>query len=293
MLVVATHWHDDHIRGMAKTVDVCTNADFCCSSVLRTEEFLSAAHALESRHVATFGSGLREIHSVFSGLRDAGATPTWAIVNRRILATDRCQVWSLAPTDDAFVDFLRQLADLLPKVGQAETRIRSLSPNDVAVVLWIAIGDVSVLLGSDLERRGWSTVVQDATRPAGRASVFKVPHHGSESAHEPEVWAQMLIQEPVAILSPWKRGGRVVPNQGDRQRILDKTANAYSSASSVSSTQVRRRSSVVERTIRQSGIKIRRMPTPDGVRLRRRMDSSDQWKVELFGSACHLEDFAS
>ena len=36
-----------------------------------------------------------------------------------------------------FVDFMRALGGLLPKAGQAETRIRSLSPNEVAVVLWV------------------------------------------------------------------------------------------------------------------------------------------------------------
>ena len=32
-LVVATHWHDDHIKGIGKLVEVCDNADFCCASV--------------------------------------------------------------------------------------------------------------------------------------------------------------------------------------------------------------------------------------------------------------------
>ena len=33
-LIVATHWHDDHIRGMGKLVEVCNNATFCCASAL-------------------------------------------------------------------------------------------------------------------------------------------------------------------------------------------------------------------------------------------------------------------
>ena len=43
-LIVATHWHDDHIRGMAKLVDVCETADFCCAAALRQEEFVAAIH---------------------------------------------------------------------------------------------------------------------------------------------------------------------------------------------------------------------------------------------------------
>ena len=292
VLIVATHWHDDHIRGMARTVEVCTNATFCCASVLCREEFLTAVHALERRHVAAFGSGLREIHRAFSQLREADSTPTWALANRRIFSTGPCEVWSLAPADDVFAGFLRELGRLLPEVGQAETRIRSLSPNDVAVVLWIAVGDIAVLLGSDLEQRGWSTVVRNTARPQGTASVFKVPHHGSENAHEPLVWERLLDPEPFAILSPWRRGGRIVPNRRDKQRILASTANAYVSATVDSAASVRRRASMVERMIRQSNISLRRTPPPDGVRLRRRIGSRTPWRVELFGSACHLRDFA-
>ena len=37
-LIVATHWHDDHIRGMGELVEVCKNAVFCCASVLGKRE---------------------------------------------------------------------------------------------------------------------------------------------------------------------------------------------------------------------------------------------------------------
>ena len=291
VLIVATHWHDDHIRGMGRMVETCANAAFCCASALCRGEFLEAVGALEGRHVAAFGSGVREIHRTFSRLRDADSTPTWAVANRRLFSRGPCQIWSLAPADDAYVGFLRELGRLVPEAGQAETRIPSLSPNGVAVVLWVTVGDIVVLLGSDLERGGWSTVVQDAARPGGRASVFKVPHHGSASAHESDVWEHMLDPEPLAVVTPWKRGGRVVPNRRDKQRILAQTGNAYVSAAADSAGPVRR-DAMVERMVRQSGVRLRRPPTPDGVRLRRRIGSGESWAVERFGSACHLRDFA-
>ncbi len=291
VLIVATHWHDDHIRGMGRMVETCANAAFCCASALCRGEFLEVVGALEGRHVAAFGSGVREIHRTFSRLRDADSTPTWAVANRRLFSRGPCEIWSLAPADDAYAGFLRELGRLVPEAGQAETRIPSLSPNGVAVVLWVAVGDIVVLLGSDLERGGWSTVVQDGARPAGRASVFKVPHHGSGSAHEPDVWEHMLDAEPFAIITPWKRGGRVVPNRLDKQRILARTRNAYVSAVADSGARGRR-DAMVERMVRQSGIRLRRAPTPDGVRLRRRIGSGASWEIERFGSACHLRDFA-
>ena len=276
---------------MARLVDTCRGARFCCASVLRDEEFLTAVRALEARHVGTCGSGLREMYGTFSRLREVGTTPQLALANRRVFATGTCQVWSLAPADDVFVTFLRRLGQLLPEAGRAEIRIPSLSPNQVAVVLWIAVGDVAVLLGSDLEQRGWLTVLQSGERPTGPASVFKVPHHGGESAHEPGVWERMLDPEPVAVLTPWQRGGRVLPNRRDIERILSCTSSAYLTATTDSTGQARRRSALVERTIRQSGIKFRRTPRPNAIRLRRRIGCGARWGVELLGSACHLGNF--
>ena len=86
---------------------------------------------------AIFGSGLREIRGTFSRLREAPSKLTWAVANRVLFTAGPCQVWSLSRADDAFVGFLRELASLMPRAGQAETRVGSLSPNGVAVVLWI------------------------------------------------------------------------------------------------------------------------------------------------------------
>ena len=51
-LSVATHWHDDHIRGMARLVEACGQAAFCCAGALSRKEFLAAVHALEDRHLS-------------------------------------------------------------------------------------------------------------------------------------------------------------------------------------------------------------------------------------------------
>ena len=65
-LVVATHWHDDHIRGMGRVIEVCRDATFCCSSALTELDFLSALAALEGSPATSTGSGARELYKVFS-----------------------------------------------------------------------------------------------------------------------------------------------------------------------------------------------------------------------------------
>jgi hypothetical protein len=43
-LVVATHWHDDHIRGFSSIVSECCQAQVCCSSVLNSHELMAIAN---------------------------------------------------------------------------------------------------------------------------------------------------------------------------------------------------------------------------------------------------------
>ena len=72
--IVATHWHDDHIRGMNELVEVCCNASFCCALALCKQEFLAAIDALEGRHLSVNGSGVREIHRIFTQLESKSIT---------------------------------------------------------------------------------------------------------------------------------------------------------------------------------------------------------------------------
>ena len=290
-LIVATHWHDDHIRGMARLVEVCGRADFCCAGVLCQKEFLAAVHALEGRHLSAAGSGLREMHGVFSRLRQGHVPLKQAVANRPIFSRKACTIWALSPSDGAFLKFLKSIGGLLPREGEAKTRVPSLSPNEAAVALWVEIGDIRLLLGSDVEKGAWAEILNSSERPTNKASAFKVPHHGSMSAHEPVVWKEMLDADPLAVLTPWRRCGRSLPTQRDAQRILSHTPNAYSTARTSSSTS--RRSTAVERTIRESGVKLRRLVlSPGALRLRRQVASRAGWEVEMFGPACHLSELA-
>lgn len=287
-MVVATHWHDDHIRGMARLVEACSSAKFCCASALCDDEFLAVVGALENRPLASASSGARELHRVFSRLEDTGCI--FASANRKVFSRGDCNVWSLSPSDRAFKTFLKSIGDLLPAKGQTKRRSRGVFPNKAAVALWIQVADTAMLLGSDVGKSDWREIANSAERPQEKASVLKIPHHGSANAHEPLVWKNMLIASPFAALTPWRRGGRALPNRSDIARLVSCTQRAYAtSRNRMPAALGRRRDKAVERTIRESGIRLRKAGTPDGmIRLRRPRDPERDWEVELFGSAYRL-----
>lgn len=288
-LIVATHWHDDHMRGLAELVSRCPEAHFCCAGALGSREFMSVAAALARTGLPD--QGIREIHAIMTHLDQTDAQPVWAMASRRIHRSPGCEVWSLSPHDEAHTSFLRSLA---PRPGTGPGHgIHSLTPNQLSVALLVRFdGGASCLFGADLERRGWTAVLRDDTRPRCESSVFKVPHHGSANAHHEGVWDQLLEPEPIAVLAPWRRGGGALPKKGDVGRILARTPNAYATTDATSRATPRDR--WVKK--RLGGVRAHITPesgAPGMIRLRRAMDGESSWRVNLFGTACHLEGFAA
>ena len=60
-MIVATHWHDDHTRGMSRIVEECTSARFCCAPALRDKDLLAVVEGLEGKTGFRMSSGVREI----------------------------------------------------------------------------------------------------------------------------------------------------------------------------------------------------------------------------------------
>ena len=290
-LIVATHWHDDHIRGLADMVEVCGNATFYCSAALRADEFLAAVGALENRPATEAGSGVREIYKVFSLLAERSDPRRYAISRRMIFDQAGCKIWALSPSDEVFEAFLQQIDRLVPKEREAKRRVPSLTPNEAAVVLLIAVRNTTILLGADLEKKGWLEILDIYDHFDCKASAFKVPHHGSRDAHEDRVWYEMLRKDPISVLTPWRRGRTELPTKTDISRILSFTNRAYVTTRKMdlAAKPIRRRNYAVERTIRETGATIRSVGISRGmIRLRKAAHSRDDWKVEALGSACRL-----
>ena len=112
----------------------------------------------------------------------------------------------------------------------------------------------------------------------------------------PGVWKQLLKPDPYAALTPWHRGGHVLPTPRDTKRIMAATANAYVSAANTRSPRpsLNHAKRAVAKTLRESGARFRSLTSQgSAVQLRRSLGSSTPWSVELIGDACHLKKFAA
>ena len=138
---------------------------------------------------------------------------------------------------------------------------------------------------------GWTAIISERTRPPGRASVFKVPHHGSATADAPEVWRRMLEPEPFAIVAPWSRGGKTLPTSEDVTRILSRTVTAYASANLGRSAG--RQDELRVPAPPGTSVRLRSKRGPLGLVRLRRTPGDRSWRVDLLGSALRLSGLAA
>lgn len=296
-LIIATHWHDDHVSGMAEVVEHCPNASFCCASTLGKNEFLAAVKAYETRSMVAGTSGVKEINAVFELLGKTGRPIKYALADRQIftLETENFRVWTLSPSDRQYDKFLAELTGLIPEIDRTKQRCVPQRPNDLSIAASLQMGSELILLGADLEETGeagtgWSAIVNSKNRPRGLATIFKVAHHGAASAHHQTVWTSLLIEEPFAILTPWNRATKL-PTRKDVQRICGLTSLAYSTAT-FRRRSIKRRPRPVEKTIKNVAKYFGSAePQTGAVRLRNKKPNDPEgWTVEFFQDACYLSN---
>ena len=303
--VVATHWHDDHVRGLSDVVNRCRGAQFVSANVLTRKEFFQYVSRFTVGNASSSGSGATEfqrVHAILHGRPRNPPQRKWASAERRLHRFPAvgdllgCDMWSLSPSDEEYERFLAFIAFTIPTPAGAPPRRRATpqGPNDVSVVIGLDWGVASTLLGSDLETfpgaaRGWGAVVSSNGRPQGKCSYVKIPHHGAYSAHHEGMWSQMLLPNPTSVLTPFARG-RGLPSTHDRERIVGLTKRAYITANPRprSTSQIVQDRSV-EKMLTEANIRISQSAELGLVRARC-IDAD--WRIELFNRAQPLSPAA-
>lgn len=264
--VVVTHWHDDHMRGASALLDAAPAARVYCSAALQSREFATLVTA--SRRAMMESSGVDEMSSILTTLRsrapersrDVATGPEWLLADRCILRRAACEgipeaeAVALSPSSASLTRAMNEIGLLVPAERTPKRRPAPLTANQVAVVLWMRVGAVRLLLGSDLEldpadpRCGWSAIVTSTTRPVAKAHLIKIPHHGSATGDHDAIWRDLVEPSPTALVTPFTPSG--LPRDADLKRLVDRTSELYVT-SRTRGPNAARRLNAVERTIRE------------------------------------------
>jgi hypothetical protein len=181
-----------------------------------------------------------------------------AVANKKLLSLTaatrsiKAEVFALSPADGVFN---RAEAELREALLAIDKRLRppTQGPNQHSVVLWLKVGVLDVLLGADLEHvpgstEGWQAIIGSLERPEGRARFFKVPHHGSKNADCPDSWTTLLVEQPIAILTPYSPSK--LPRSTDISRLCSRTQRVYLT-SDPTAYGLPNRDKAVDRTLRE------------------------------------------
>jgi hypothetical protein len=290
-VIVATHWHDDHVAGLANSVEQCESAGLVFSSALASDEFRCLLATFSGRQIGfdVEKSGVREMArslTILLDRRQAGVSyhpPVKTIADHRIFRRDDCEVFSLSPSPEAINEATAEAAALWCALeeeaaggdGPRPSRAGIPCPerNHNAVALWLKWGGRRILLGADLEERGdprlgWQAVLSCTQFPDSRAQAVKVAHHGSPNGDYAPVWNGIVVQsDPHAVLTAYNRGQTPRPSPEDIERIRGYTNRIY--YTSLPQSTANQYSRTVERTI--NGVTRRRRAltrTPGHVQLR-------------------------
>ncbi len=300
-VILATHFHDDHIGGISQLYQWASTAELAISLPKTANEFHTYLFANDFRGFGQISSGVNELANLIRIRQDQSRPPpiqcqaNLTLIRKHSAATDKeVAVTALSPSPADVEEFLLHLGAAIEQQEGTAARLEAFDPNDISVAAWLSVGDEAALLGADLEvqakeDRGWKAILASKGKPLGRASVFKVAHHGSGNGDHPEIWNNLLTPAPVAIVTPFNKGIGV-PKSADKARILGHTDKAYITTP-VPFRKYRDGTPMVRSALDAAGIVIHEGNGEVGrISLRKTLAEAD-WRVHLANNAAHLERF--
>ena len=287
---------------MSNVYRACKNARFAFPVALTSKEFTKLVELYRNQGGQS-PSGVDEFSYILYDLakckRNGVSRFKHAAADTRLLVSKvnlgdaqlTASVDALSPSDEAVMAGQMAFAGLFEESIKRSRRLPAAEPNRTSVALWVRVGEHRLLLGADLEvakgnpKTGWTVILDQSQVTDGKASVFKIPHHGSQNGHDTRVWEELLTTEAVAILTPFWKGNVKLPSKTDEQRIVGMGRAAYITASNIQKEpDIKDR--VVRDTVAEATRNIRRLHSHTGhIRLRSNLYASPTWKVELFGGA--------
>ncbi len=231
--ILISHWHSDHIRGASKLLKHCTHAKLYCSSALFSKEALTLTSLYKANRFTDCDKNTEEFSSIVNFLHGTNDPRRLEFIKARHTVKDIRQenhvpvrLIALSPSNMAVTQSIVNLVKLQPKEKSQRTRaVVPQSENLNAVAIHFTFGQLSVILGSDLENHdnentGWKAVFNDgmiADLSLSKAHVFKVSHHGGQSGNHDRIWCDLLHDKPLAITTTFSRSH--LPCDDDIERL--------------------------------------------------------------------------
>ncbi len=203
-------------------------------------------------------------------------------------------VTALSPSSDSILRGITALAEAAAhrKAAFARRYRAPDTPNEASVATLIRCGSIAAILGADLEagnnpKAGWNAVM-DLPRVPHKATLVKVPHHGSNDAFHEGLWRELSAEDALAIVTPLAKGANRLPGDEDIQRLFRVTSRVLLGAQpSLGKSHRDRESAKILK--RYHGRDVFELRGWGHIRARRAISDDDaEWDIQLDGDAAWL-----
>ncbi|MEW4451804.1 MBL fold metallo-hydrolase [Bremerella sp. JC817] len=234
--VLATHWHDDHVKGLSQIVRRCPDARFTMSAALASDEFNELVFEIEEKNkcvAASASSTASELADILERVADSKQSPpSYASDGSMLYRKEHpyaVELIALSPSGATIQNAFKSIASKLSPNSSVQ-KFTKLSPNDLSVAVQLSTPNHDLLLKADLENckhphQGWNAVLKSAVRPKKQSSVVKVGHHGSSNADSNEVWQNMVLPNATGVVTPYSKLRSPLPSGNDVARIKKRGVN--------------------------------------------------------------------
>ncbi len=244
--ILISHLHGDHCDGVVDLIKEYPDSELYISEINLLNSF---RNIIRFKHPNLKFSGWTKGQKLFKYLSQ---NPDKKIQGLKegdsINFTNDTKLNVLYPSEECITYFdklyISQLDDLTKRVSSIESN-EDLNPpkiidlklsknfNDHSVVLEALGKEFNSIYLADLEfqeERGLGYVLTKAARAHKKYNIFKVPHHGSKTSFNKELWESVLaapFDEQFLKLSCWKKGQKFLPEKDIVDKMLLTTPNIY------------------------------------------------------------------
>jgi beta-lactamase superfamily II metal-dependent hydrolase len=301
-IIICTHWHDDHILGISELFEACKSASFCMAIPHDKEKFLRMVKLdyIKSDNLISNSSTI-EFNKCISIIDKRGTSKKRALADRvlfseKISDNFKSEIFSLSPSDYVIDEFDLEISELITQFGESRLKIITKSPNQKSVALLLKLGVHTAILGADLEvgtsnKEGWLNILDfsKVIDKNKKASLFKIPHHGSKNGYHLRIWDELLSDKTIAKLTPWNRNNKL-PQIEMVKTYYSHTKDLYMT-SPLGVMTAKKRDRNIEKTIKHLGLKVSEIKYTFGlVRSRINLeDLNDVWHIDVHEKAFQVK----
>lgn len=295
-LIICTHWHDDHIKGISEIFALAQNAKIAILKIHDIKKFIrfiafdSNKDTVPPNNVST-----KEMYNILDILSVRGMKPILAGADKTLFTTKVLNnffssIISLSPSDQSVINFDKEVVSMIQDYSYSNLKVYPENPNSKSVVVLVQIGDHSALLGADMEvvnnpDYGWISILNNSQFKLRKSTYFKISHHGSENAHHERIWDEMLENMPVGTLTPWNRNTKL-PKIEMLSKFCKKSDKIFMT-SPVSDLTPKKRPWDEQKMIEKLGYKLHEIKYHKGI-IRSRINLNDpkaEWHTTTFDNA--------